>query len=615
MNNNDNLLDFFGDVVRVNLSTGDISRENLPLDAVRRFIGGRGLGAWYLYNEVGPDVDPLGPENKLIFMNGPLVGTLLPAGNKINLTFKSPLSRSYSYSLCGGHWGPELRFAGCTGLIIEGKAESPVYLWIDDGAIELRPAAGLWGKTIPETEKRLRDELGGDELLQIACIGPAGEKLNKMACITAGWYREFGRGGCGAVMGSKNLKAITVRGTGAVRFHDAAGVMELSESITAGLKIHPKILDRRNFGTPELLKSINDNGLLCTRNFSETHFEEGHRLEGPRMREDIVVGDASCFACPVGCGKRSYVKTADGTGILLEGPEFETIALLGTNCGISDWESLMEATRICDAYGMDTMNAGGCVSLAMECFEKGIISLEDTGGIELRFGNGKALVAVLRLMAERKGIGDILAEGIKYASERFKAPELGMHSKGQALAAYDPRGCKGMALTYATSPKGAHHMIATTMGPEIAGGTRLSYENKGALQKEHQLSMCAVDSLGICSTVRGGFGMGDQAKAFSLTTGMELDIDGLKLAAERIINLERMYNARLGFSRKDDTLPKRITHEPVPSGPSAGEVLDLERMLDEYYGCMGWEIDDGLPSRVKLVALGIEDIVKEQDCR
>ncbi len=604
MNKKTGTLGLFGAIARVNLSSGLVSREDLPEDAVRRFIGGRGMGASYLYNEVGPDVDPLGPENKLIFMNGPLVGTLLPAGNKVNLTFKSPLSMSYSYSLCGGHWGPELRFADYTGLIIEGKAESPVYLWIDDDTIELRPAAGLWGRTVPETERRLRDELGGDELVQIACIGPAGEKLNKMACITAGWYREFGRGGCGAVMGSKNLKAIAVRGTGVVRFHDPAGVMALSESITAALRAHPKIIDRRNFGTPELLKTINDNGLLCTRNFSETFFEEGHRLEGPRMREDIVVGDASCFACPVGCGKRSYVKAADGTPMLLEGPEFETISLLGSNCGVSDWASLVEATLVCDEHGFDTMNAGGCVSLAMECFEKGIITLEDTGGIELRFGNGAALVAVLRLMAERKGIGDILAEGIKAASERFGAPELGMHSKGQALSAYDPRGCKGMALTYATSPKGAHHMIATTMGPEIAGGTRLSYENKGALQKENQLSMCAVDSLGICSTVRGGFGMGDQAKAFSLTTGIALDIDGLKLAAERIINLERMYNARLGFSRKDDTLPARILSEPVPSGPSAGETVDLGPMLDEFYGVMGWGAD-GLPTREKLEELGI----------
>ncbi|HSV95372.1 MAG TPA: aldehyde ferredoxin oxidoreductase family protein [Spirochaetota bacterium] len=606
MNEKSDIRDLFGAILRVNLASGVVSREKLSEDAVRRFLGGRGMGAWYLYNEVGPDVDPLGPDNKLIFMNGPLVGTLLPAGNKVNLTFKSPLSTSYSYSLCGGHWGPELRFAGYTGLIIEGKAESPAYLWIDDDAIELRSATGLWGKTIPETESRLREDLGGDELLQIACIGPAGEKLNKMACITAGWYREFGRGGCGAVMGSKNLKAIAVRGTGHVGFHNPAGVMALSENITAALKAHPKIIDRRKYGTPELLKTINDNGLLCTRNFAETFFTEGHRLEGPRMREDIVFGDASCFACPVGCGKRSYVKTADGFGMLLEGPEFETIALLGSNCGVADWASLVEATLVCDTYGMDTMNAGGCVSLAMECFEKGIITLEDTDGIELRFGNGRALVAVLRLMAERKGIGDILAEGIKSASERFKAPELGMHSKGQALAAYDPRGCKGMALTYATSPKGAHHMIATTMGPEIAGGTRLSYENKGALQKEHQLTMCAVDSLGICSTVRGGFGMGDQAKAFGLVTGIGLDIDGLKLAAERIINLERMYNARLGFSRKDDTLPDRILKTPVPSGPSAGETVDLERMLDEYYGLMGWS-RDGIPTREKLVELGIGD--------
>jgi len=607
MSDDDRIRAFLGDVLRVNLSKGNISREELPMEAVRRFIGGRGLGAWHLYNEVEPEADPLGPANRLIFMNGPLVGTPLPACNKINLCFKSPLTSGYSYSLCGGHWGPELRFSGHTGLIIEGASREPVYLWIDDDEIELRPADRLWGRTVPETEELLRAELGGDELVQIACIGPAGEMLNRMACITAGRFREFGRGGCGAVMGSKRLKAIAVRGTGTVRFDDVAGVMGLAERLTADLLIQPKTIERRNYGTAEFLKGINDNGFLCTRNFSGTHFEEGHLLEGPRMREAIVVGDSSCFACPVACGKRSYVKTRDGRRMLLEGPEFETIALLGANCGVSDWESLVEATLVCDEYGFDTMNAGACVSLAMECFEKGIITIRDTGGMELRFGNGAALVSLLRMMAERRGIGDILAEGVRCASERFGAPELAMHSRGQALPAYDPRGCKSMALAYATSPKGAHHMFSPTMGHEIAAGTRLSYEGKGALHMENQMEMCAVDSLGICSTVRGSFNISEQARAFGLVTGMKLDVEGLKLAAERTINLERIYNARLGFSRKDDTLPKRILCEPVPSGPSAGETVDLDRLLDEYYSQMGWNLEDGLPTRERLLTLGLLD--------
>ncbi len=595
----------YGKIARIDLSSGTVYSEDISIAVAAGYLGGRGMGAYHFYREVGPGVDPLDPKNKLIFMNGPFVGTVLPAGNKINVTFKSPLTMSYSYSLCGGHWGPELRYAGYTGLIIEGRAHNPGYLWIDDGMIEIRPAGHLWGQLIPDTEKKIRSELGDNKMPQIACIGPAGEKLNRMACITAGWYREFGRGGCGAVMGSKNLKAIAVRGTGSIHYHDPEGVMDLSDSLVKALRMHPKIIDRRNYGTAELVKSINDNGVLCTRNFRENNFNEGYRLEGPRMREDIVIADASCFACPVGCGKRSYITASDGSELLIEGPEFETIALLGANCGVSDWVSILEATKICDTTGMDTMNAGGCVALAMECFEKGIIGPADTDGIDLKFGNGDALVETLKLMASRKGIGDVLAEGIRHAAKAFGAPELGMHSKGQGFAAYDPRGCKGMALTYATSPKGAHHMIATTMGPEISGGTRLSYEKKGALQREQQFSMCAVDSLGICSTMRGGFGMGDQAKAYTMVTGIPMDETGLKIAAERIINLERLYNVRLGFSRKDDTLPERILKTPVPHGPSMGEVLDLEPMLDEYYTLMGWDAN-GIPEADKLHELGIK---------
>ena len=597
-----------GTVLRVNLSDGRVYRENTPADAVRDFLGGRGLGAWYLYSETSADTDPLGPDNRLIFMTGPLTGSMIPGSNKVNVTFKSPLTGTYSYSLCGGHWGPELKFAGYDGLIVEGRADSPVYIWIDDDRVEIRSAEKLWGKVIPETEEIMKEELGGDMNIHAAVIGPAGEKLNRMACITVDWYREFGRGGCGAVMGSKNLKGIAVRGTGDISFADTAGVMALSEELTAAIRGNPALMSRREYGTAVLVKTINENGLWCTRNFSENHFEEGYRLEGTRMREEIVVGDASCYGCPLACGKRSYVKSDRFGNMLIEGPEFETIGLLGANCGVSDWDALVRATQICDSYGFDTMNAGGCVALAMECFEKGIIGLEDTGGIELRFGSGEALVQVLQLMADREGIGDILAEGIKPASEKFGAPELGIHSKGQGFPVYDPRGAKGMALTYATSPKGAHHMIATTFGGEIASGTRLSIEGKGKLQKEHQLSMCVIDSLLLCSTMRGSVGLGDQAVSYEAVSGIPTDDERLNRAAERIINLERMYNVRMGFSRKHDTLPKRILEEPVPAGPSRGSTVDLDPMLDEFYDVMGWD-RNGIPTPEKIRDMELDKII------
>lgn len=592
-----------GKIARVDLGSGSIGIEPTPADLLPLYLGGRGLGARYLYDEVGPGVEPLSPSNKLIFMNGPLGGSLVPGCNKINLTFKSPLTSSYSYSLCGGHWGPELKFAGFDGLIVEGAAEKPVYLWIHDGSVEVRPAEGLWGKTIPVAETMLRGELGGDERIQAALIGPAGERLNRYACITAGWYREFGRGGCGAVMGSKKLKAIALRGTGDLRFFDTKGMMDLAESLYRDLKAHPKARDRRIYGTDEMLKGVNDLGFFSTRNFTDGHFPEGTLLEGPRMRADIVIGDSSCHSCPVACGKRSRLGGADGS-MLMEGPEFETIGLLGANCGVSDWKAIMEATRICDEYGFDTMNAGGAVALAMECFEKGIISRRDTGGVELRFGSGEALVEAVRMIAERRGIGDVLAEGIRAAAERFGAPELGMHCKGQGLAVYDPRGCKGMALTYALSPKGAHHMYATTMGHEMAAKSTLSIEGKAALQREQEFSMCVADSVAICSTLRIALSVKALARAYTMATGIAVDEAALLRAAERVINLERMYNVRLGLGRKDDTLPGRFLREPMPSGHAKGSTVDLDAMLDEYYALMGWDAN-GVPAREKLEELGL----------
>ncbi|MCD4718656.1 MAG: aldehyde ferredoxin oxidoreductase family protein [Desulfobacula sp.] len=594
-----------GKILRINLTDQSIQIEDTPLDIVRKYLGARGFGIYYFNREVDPVIDPLGPENKLIFMSGTLAGSLIPGNNKINLTFKSPLTNTYSFSLCGGHWGPELKFAGYDGLIIEGKAENPVYLWIDDENVEIRAAEHLWGNIISQCDQNIKKELGKDMQIQIAAIGPAGENLNKMACITSGVHREFGRGGCGAVMGSKNLKAIAVRGTQDIQFHDIEQMKKLAQKYYAQLKSSPKIQDRRHYGTPEMVKDINERGLWCTRNFSQGYFEDGFKLEGPQMRKDIVVGDASCFGCPVACGKRSYVATEKYGLMHIEGPEFETIGLLGPNCGVSDWDHILKATKICDDYGFDTMNAGGCIALAMECFEKGIISLKETNGIELKFGNGDALVKILEMMALRKGIGDILAEGVKSASEKFGAPELGMHSKGQGLAVYDPRGMKGMGLTYATSPKGAHHMMATTMGPEIVQKNRLETKGKAALVREQQLSMCIVDSIGICSTLRAGMDLQNLVDGFNAVTGLNMDKHMFNSAAERTINLERLYNSKLGFSRKNDTLPKRFLTEPMKKGRSAGETVDLEVMLDEYYIVMGWT-RDGLPTADKLKELNLK---------
>ncbi|WP_434510589.1 aldehyde ferredoxin oxidoreductase family protein [Desulfitobacterium sp. AusDCA] len=595
-----------GQLLRVNLTHQEITKEALSMDMFIKYMGGRGLGAHYLTKEVDPKTDGLSPENKLIFFNGPFSGTMVPGNNKINVTFKSPLSNTYSYSLCGGHFGPELKFAGYDGLIIEGKSEKPVYLWIDNDQVEIRSAEKVWGKKIADTDHLVKEELG-DVKIQVACIGPAGENQVKFACITSGVFREFGRGGCGAVMGSKNLKAIAVRGSQDVEVADPEGLMELVEGLYPIFKKSAKAQIRRIEGTNELVDDINNAGFMCTKNFTEGVSEKNKEFEGPVFREKVVFNDVSCYACPIGCGKNSAIVSTKYGEVKLEGPEFETLGLLGTNCGLTQWEDVLHVSAVCDALGLDSISAGGCVSLAMECFEKGILTVKDTHDLELNFGNGTAEAELLEMIAYRKGIGADLAEGPAYAARKWGAPDLAIHSKNMSFAAYDPRGVKGMALTYATSPKGAHHMVAPVFGGEMAAGNRFEENGKENLVRNTQLNFVTVDSLGFCATCQNGFSRPNQLKAFKLVTGYELTEEKLLYNAERVFNMERMYNVRNGFSRKDDTLPKRFTQVPMPSGESKGQVVNLEALLDHYYAAMGWN-KEGIPTEEKLRTLELSEI-------
>jgi aldehyde:ferredoxin oxidoreductase len=597
-----------GKLLRVNLTTEKISTESISFKLWEAFLGSRGLGAYYLMKEVPPDTDPLSPDNKLIFMNGPLAGTIIPGNNKICVTFKSYLTESYSYSLCGGFWGPELKYAGYDGLIMEGKASKPVYLWIDDENIEIKVADHIWGEMISESEEQIRRELGGDETIQIAVIGPAGEKKVAYACITAGQYREFGRGGSGAIMGSKNLKGIAMRGSHDVIVGKPDELIPLSKRLIQNLQKSSGGQIRRKYGTMELVERINDAGFWVTRNFSEGYFEEGYKLEGEQMRQEIVSGDSSCFGCPIGCGKWTYVQTKDGEILQMEGPEFESVGMLGSNCGISDWKTIMAATKICDTYGFDTINGGGIIGMLMEAYESGALDKENIDGIDLTFGNGDALLKMLKKIGKREGIGDILAKGIERAGRELGILEFAVHSKGQTFPVYDPRGAKAMALTYSTSPKGAHHMFATTFGAELTMGNRFEEEGKASLERTHQFSMAIVDSIALCSTMRAGITLNDQAEAYSVVTGMQMDIDKLNEAAERIINLERMYNVLIGYNRENDTLPSKFLNVAMPKGESKGQTVNLSLMLDEYYDVMGWTID-GIPTKEKLHQLELNRFI------
>jgi len=600
-----NVVGLTGRMLRVDLSSGEVKAVATPRDRFERFLGARGVGASMLFDELEPHTDPLSPANKLIFLTGPLVGTMAPGANKVTVSFRSPLTETYSFSLCGGHLAPEIKFAGFDGLVIEGRSDRPVYLSIDNGKATLRDAAHLWGKLTHDTEDALRAELGDPEL-RVAAIGPAGERQVRYACIQADYHREFGRGGGGAVMGSKNLKAIAARGTGSVEVADAAALAEIAEQVYAELAEHPKARLRRRFGTAEMVEGTNHFGYWATRNFTTGHFEEADRLTGPALKEKLFIGDNSCYACPVACGKVSPVRRGPFEGQTIEGPEFETVGLLGANCGVSDPDAIVAATAICDAYGFDTMSAGATISLAMEAYEQGILGPEDTGGVDLRFGNGEALVAVAQQIGERRGLGDVLAEGSRRAAERFGVPDLAMQVKGQEMATYEPRGVVGMGLSYAISPKGGHHMIAPTMGLETAGdpARRLIPDGKAKMVRDTQLIMTIVDSLAMCSSMRFVLGLESMLRLYRAVTGIALGEEEALRIAERVDNLERLFNLREGLTRAHDTLPRRLLQEAMPSGSSQGNTVPLDTMLDEYYRLMGWD-SHGVPTPERMQELGL----------
>lgn len=592
-----------GKILHVNLTSHSYQVETTNEQYFRQYIGARGVGAKMLLDELKACIDPLGPENKLIFLTGPTEGTIAPGANKITVTFKSPLTGTYSFALCGGSLGPELKFAGYDGIIIEGKAEKPCYLWIDNDKIEIRSAENIWGKLTHRAEDALRSELK-DHAVKIAVIGPAGENLNRYACVQHDYHREFGRGGCGAVMGSKNLKAIAVRGKNTIYAHDQDALTQITLQAYEILAKHPKANLRKAQGTCEMVNGINDLGFLAVRNFNDGNSPLAGKVSGAEMKDNYIFGDVSCFGCPVACGKNCMIESPQYGKIKIEGPEFETMALVATNTCVYDWNYILKAVDIIDQYGMDSITCGGTVALAMECYEKGILTDKDTNNIKLNFGNGEALCQLVEMIGKREGIGDILAEGLKYTAEKWGVPELAMHSKGSSFAAYDPRGAKGMGLTYAVSTKGAHHMFAPTFGVELAQNNRFEERGKGALVKENQSFMAIVDSMSLCSSMRFALSLSMQLDIIRAITGIALSEAEAMEIGEKIVTMEKLFNVREGFSRKDDTLPPRMLKESPATGPCRGQSINLDVMLDEYYDVMGWD-REGRPTPPTLDKMGL----------
>lgn len=600
-------------IIRVNLTKGTVSVESVDPILLKQYIGGRGLGSKILYDEIDPKVDPLSPDNKLIFMAGPLTGTGAPSASRYMVITKSPLTGAIACSNSGGHFGAELRSAGYLGIVCEGKAERPVYLLIHNDEIQIRDASSLWGKTTHQTEDDLRSGLSDLALsrdVRIACIGPAGENLSRIACVINDKHRAAGRSGVGAVMGSKNLKAIAVKGSKKIDKHNSdafiAAIRAASEKLKAG-PVTSQGLPK--YGTAILVNIINECGILPTRNFQQGIFAGASKISGETLAETYLIRNKACYACPIACGRLTKVSSPESYKGEGEGPEYETVELLGAGCGVDDLGAITKANYLCNELGLDTISAAGTVATAMELYEKGFLPYKDAG-MELRFGNAEALITMIYDMAYRRGLGSVAADGGYVLATTYGHPEFFMGVKRQELPAYDPRGAQGMGLTYATSNRGACHVRGYLIANEILGVHEkldpLTTEGKAAAVKAIQELTAVFDSSGMCLFASLAPGMGYDAvrDLLNALTGFGYTSEDLKLCGERIWNLERLFNIKAGFTSADDTLPKRLLEEPLSEGGPKGRVCMLDKMLPEYYSLRGWDAQ-GVPTQGKLSELGL----------
>ncbi|HAE60077.1 MAG TPA: aldehyde ferredoxin oxidoreductase [Anaerolineae bacterium] len=601
-----------GRLLRVDLTNQKVSTETIEPKKLKDYIGGRGLAIRYLYDEVDPLVDPLAPENKLIFSTGPLTATTAPTGNRYMVVTKSPLTGALAHSNSGGDFPTWMKRTGFDMYIFEGKAKSPVYVWVNEDQVEIRPADHLWGKEVPETTDTLMAETSPEA--KVACIGPAGENLVLMAGIMNDKHRAAARSGVGAVMGSKNLKGVVVAGKKNPAFFDDAGMrafsVSLSKEVGADIK---KGSNLREYGTAYVPQVTNALGILPTRNFQDSVFEGVDKIDGVALKNSYLISHKPCYRCPISCGRLTEVPDGKykGKG---EGPEYETISSLGTACGIDDLAGLLKANYVCNELGMDTISAGLTIAAAMEMYEKGIISDEQTGQ-PLRFGDADAVIAMLYKMARREGFGDILADGSFRLAERYDHPEMSVTARKQEFPGYDPRGSQGMGLLYATSNKGASHMEGDVAYEEVFGtpvkADPLSTDGKAELVARFQDAFALIDSGGLCVffAIRYAFTKEMMvwpdrlSQLLNLTTGANYTPDEALQAAERVYTLERLFLLAAGSGPEQDTISPRMLNEPLTEGPGKGRVVDLDKMLPEYYEVRGWP--KGIPSPEKLAALGL----------
>ncbi len=618
-----------GKILRVNLTNKKWKVEEPDEVFYRTYLGGGGIASYYLLKELPPGVEPLSPENILVFATGVVVGAPMSGLSRYTVAAKSPLTGGYGEAEASGFFGPELKFAGFDAVIIEGKAAKPSYLWIRDGKVELRPADNVWGLETGPAAQKIKEEVG-EKLARVAIIGPAGEKRVRFACVLNELKHANGRTGMGAVMGSKNLKAVAVRGSSKQEVADIEKFMELS-------KIHNETISNwgpnkalRKLGTANLVMPLNTQGLLPTHNFHTGYFDKAENISGEKMAETILKTGESCYACGVRCKRAVEIPSGPyATSPQYGGPEYETLSSLGSLLDIDDLAAVAKGNELCNRYGLDTISAGVAIGFVMECYENGILTQDDTYGVDFRFGNAEAMVKGIDWIGQRKeGLGELLGEGVKRAAAKIGkgSEKFALHIKGQELPMHDPRGKTGQGMSFALSPTGADHVEAPHDTPFGQAGPMMARISPlGLLEPVPPRDLTPqkvrnyvylhfvwslYNSLGICNFTAPpvwGVPFNQFTEIIRAITGWDTSLWELLKAGERTITMARVFNIREGFGRKDDTLPDRL-FEPLESGSLKGQGIDrkaFEEALTMYYEAMGWDPKDGVPTRGKLAELNI----------
>ena len=628
---------YAGSILRIDLSNATIRKEPLPDFLVKNFIGGRGFVAKMLYDEITSGIEPFDPQNMLIIATGPLTGHFLPASGKTHFGTKSPATGGYADSNMGGHFGPQLKYAGYDLLVITGRADKPSYLFISDDTVEIRLAAACWGQGSITAEKNLKDHLGDD--FQILTIGPAGENRVRYACISHDFGRQAGRTGVGAVMGSKNLKAIAVKGTKGIP------VANLKEAYAKGKEAYRNVMAKPGFegwtpeGTAGITNWTNEVGVFPTRNFQTSFAEHYKDINGQAVIERLKITDKACFGCPTPCGKYGHTRTPSGSAYV-EGPEYETIALFGGNCALKTIEEVAYANYLCDELGIDTISAGVVIGWAIECFQKGILTREEIGR-DIDFSDLETVIFLLEKIARREGIGDLLAEGVKIAAAKTgkESERFAIHVKGLEWSGYECRNAPSMMLAYMTADVGAHHNRAWVLGHDLAGAwtnvhdliasggeveaqPRAIVSDRSAeyvIASQHKRSL--FDVLGNCrlQMMELGFEEEHYAELYSIITGRKKTWAELLSISERIWHLTRAFSVREieTFGRHLDLPPARLYEDPITTGPNQGHVLsreDIDNLLNWYYEARGWN-QDGIPTRETLRAVGLAEVAEDLEAK